>query len=133
MDDTEVHVIEVVDTVSQIVTHTTPAGFGYGPFDSDLVPAIIEAQRREATGHLDAAARELRDLGVQKVETSIEEGRPGEVIVEVATKGGFDLIVMGTPGRSGLFRTFLGSVAEHVVRHVRDIPVLLVHASSEEN
>jgi nucleotide-binding universal stress UspA family protein len=131
-DDAEVLLVEVVDTVAQIIAHTTPAGFGYGSFDASIVSEVVEAQHRDAQGHLEAAAARLREQGLAKVSTSILEGRPGDLIVDTAAQGGFDLIVMGTHGRSGLFRTVLGSVAEHVVRHVRGVPVLLVHPAARD-
>lgn len=53
----------------------------------------------------------------------IEEGFPTEVILEVAR--GCDLIVMGTHGRGGITRAFMGSVAEHVLREA-NCPVITV-------
>ncbi len=41
----------------------------------------------------------------------------GDIILKEASSAGADLIVMGTHGRGALRRIFLGSVADHVVRH----------------
>ena len=41
----------------------------------------------------------------------------GDIILKEASSIGADLIVMGTHGRGALRRIFLGSVADHVVRH----------------
>jgi nucleotide-binding universal stress UspA family protein len=57
----------------------------------------------------------------------LEVGDARTVIVDVATRLGADLIVMGTHGRRGVSRLFLGSVAESVVR-TAPCPVLLVRA-----
>ena len=57
----------------------------------------------------------------------LESGPIAETVVEVADD--YDLIVMGTHGRTGLTRLVLGSVAEQVVRHAR-CPVLTVRAPS---
>ncbi|MFO0667506.1 MAG: universal stress protein [Polyangiaceae bacterium] len=46
-------------------------------------------------------------------------------ILRVADETSADVIVMGTHGRSGLSRLFLGSVAENVVRRSR-VPVVTV-------
>ncbi|PTL75511.1 universal stress protein [Vitiosangium sp. GDMCC 1.1324] len=46
----------------------------------------------------------------------LESGEPAQVIVKVAGEGGYDLIVMGTHGRTGLSHLRMGSVAEKVVR-----------------
>jgi len=49
----------------------------------------------------------------------------GDIILDAARKGGAELIVMGTHGHTGVKRLFLGSVAEHVLRH-SDCPVVTV-------
>jgi nucleotide-binding universal stress UspA family protein len=52
-------------------------------------------------------------------------GPPSLRICEEAQRGGYDLIVMGTRGLSGLKHVLMGSVAEHVVRFAC-CPVLTV-------
>jgi nucleotide-binding universal stress UspA family protein len=59
---------------------------------------------------------------------SIVEEEPARGIVAEAARVGADLLVVGSHGRRGLRRLFLGSVAEHVVRHSA-IPVLIVRSS----
>lgn len=51
------------------------------------------------------------------VSTMTEVGRPAQAIVEVAEEVGFDHIVMGSHGRTGVSRIILGSVAEAVIRN----------------
>jgi nucleotide-binding universal stress UspA family protein len=46
----------------------------------------------------------------------IWEGDPGDSIVEAAAAESVDLIVVGTHGRKGMDRFFVGSVSERVVR-----------------
>jgi nucleotide-binding universal stress UspA family protein len=58
----------------------------------------------------------------------IAEGDPGEELLNLCRDPGFDLIVLGTIGKSGLARFLLGSVAERVVRHSH-VPVLVVPAN----
>ncbi len=53
-------------------------------------------------------------------------GVPETLICEIASDGGYDLIVMGTDGRTGIARLIMGSVAESVVRRA-PCPVLTVH------
>lgn len=57
------------------------------------------------------------------------EGAPAEVVLDAARDA--DLIVMGTHGRRGPSRWWLGSVAERVVRAAL-VPVLVVHAGQED-
>lgn len=47
----------------------------------------------------------------------VERGYPAEVIVDVAEEGGFDLVVMGHRGMSGVGRFLVGSVSDRVVHH----------------
>ena len=49
-------------------------------------------------------------------ERRIERGEPFRVILDVAQSGDYDLIVMGTHGRSGVGRV-LGSVAARVLQY----------------
>ena len=64
------------------------------------------------------------NLGVG-VGTTVLRGQPAHTIVEHATTGGFDLVVMGTHGRTGVSHMFTGSVAERVVRRA-PCPVMTV-------
>lgn len=54
----------------------------------------------------------------------VKEGVPTSAILEAIADSGADLVVMGTHGRRGLDRLFLGSVAESVLREAT-IPVLV--------
>jgi nucleotide-binding universal stress UspA family protein len=67
---------------------------------------------------------EGKALGVE-VTPLIVEGSPTKKIVEMATD--FDLVVMGTLGRSALSKLFMGSVAERVTRYA-PCPVLVVRS-----
>lgn len=84
----------------------------------------LEAIKREQSYLADAAAL-LEQADGKPVLTNVGEGPAGAEIVEEAGRIGADLIVMATHGRGALGRFWLGSVADHVVRHV-SIPTLLV-------
>jgi nucleotide-binding universal stress UspA family protein len=60
-------------------------------------------------------------------ELSVAEGEPSRAIVTAAKTTGADAILIGTHGRSGLQRLFLGSVAESVSRDA-EVPVAVVRA-----
>ena len=64
-----------------------------------------------------------------EAEYAIEFGSPAEKIVDFANENDVDLVVMGTHGRTGLRRVFMGSVAEGVVRKA-ECPVLAVKSNS---
>jgi nucleotide-binding universal stress UspA family protein len=80
-------------------------------------------------------ADELRDrlFGIQPRDKTIPlehfflNGDPARQIVKLAGESNCDLIVMGTHGRSGVGRVFLGSVAEEVMRNAPCPVVTLKH------
>ena len=90
---------------------------------------LTESIRRSGEKILMQAQNKLQQAGIT-VDTKLLEAR-GErvanVIVAEAKKNLADLIIIGTHGRSGFSRMFLGSVAEGVVRTAH-IPVLLIRA-----
>lgn len=63
------------------------------------------------------------DAGAPRVETKLLQGFVAGQIVEFAERGEFNLIVMGTHGRTGLQHLIMGSIAERVVR-LAPCPVL---------
>lgn len=58
-------------------------------------------------------------------EGHVRAGPPGPTVIEAADA--YDLVIVGTHGRTGVARFWLGSVAEHVVRG-SPRPVLTLHA-----
>ena len=58
------------------------------------------------------------------------EGEAGDAIVAAADSEGADLIVIGSHGRSGVSRFFIGSVSDYVVRHAH-CPVMVVRGKPE--
>ncbi|HET9599280.1 MAG TPA: universal stress protein [Anaeromyxobacteraceae bacterium] len=78
-------------------------------------------------GILDDWKRQAERLGAAGVSSAVASGEPADAIVQGAQAGGYDLVVMGTHGRTGRDHALIGSVAENVVRRCR-VPVLVVHA-----
>jgi nucleotide-binding universal stress UspA family protein len=75
----------------------------------------LEARaRRDAERRLAAAVSQAERAGIATKGTLVR-GVPAEVIVRIARREGADLIVIGTHGRSGLGRLFMGSVAARVL------------------
>ena len=71
--------------------------------------------RRRAQARLSALGAKARKARV-RVKAILLRGVPYDQIARVARAKRADLIVMGTHGRTGLSRFFMGSVAERVVR-----------------
>lgn len=86
---------------------------------------LIERARNSVLKTLEEAAAKFSDLGIP-VEAKLLEGQVvhREIIREAETSKA-DLIVIGSHGRTGLKRLFLGSVAQSVLGEAH-IPVLVV-------
>jgi nucleotide-binding universal stress UspA family protein len=89
------------------------------------VRPVIDVARDQAGSSLEEWLREA-GAAPDEVGRDLLIGDPADAILERALQGGYDLIVMGTHGRSGMSRLLLGSVAEKVVRR-SPRPVLTVH------
>lgn len=102
------------------------ASFVNFPMDATVVSiySLLEKEGKEA---VDYVIREGEKAGV-KVEGKVVEGNPAKKIVDEAEN--YDLVVMGTLGRTGISKLLLGSVAERVVR-LAPCPVLVVRTASE--
>ncbi len=125
-----VTIVQVIDEIARVLAKTTPAGFdlaGLGMMDAGIAEQIVAQQRLDAEQHLGEARAALVAAGVQRVQVAVLEGLPGDRIVEEVRARHCDVVIMATHGRSGLQRTVLGSVADHVLRHLDGVPVLLVH------
>ena len=60
-----------------------------------------------------------------KATLEVKEGTPVKVILDESAN--YDIIVMGTLGRTGMSKLLMGSVAERVVR-AASCPVMVVRA-----
>jgi nucleotide-binding universal stress UspA family protein len=65
---------------------------------------------------LEAARAKAQEQGVT-LETLLRPGHAAKTIVQVAREGGFDLVLVGHTGLSGVWAAFLGTTAEKVSRH----------------
>lgn len=117
--DAEVFLLHVV-TLPIISSPLATAGGSYAASH-----AVTEVESR-----LVPEAREaLSKLGQGEV---ISSGEPASEILRYARSGRFDFILMGTAGRKGLERLFLGSVAEAVIRE-SPIPVITLRAVKDHS
>jgi nucleotide-binding universal stress UspA family protein len=107
-----------------VLTPVVPlAGDGYV---SPTVYADIEASTRAAADkQMSRLAAKARQAGVTRVHTLLLEGVAHDRIARAARSRRADMIVIGTHGRTGLAKLFLGSVAGRVVA-AASCPVLTV-------
>ena len=98
------------------------------PDEPVFPPETIQAMVDEEQRGLATAAEEASKLGAKRLTTRFLTGVPWAEIIELLRgDAAFDLVVMGTHGRTGLDRVVMGSVTEKIVRHA-PCPVLAVPA-----
>lgn len=94
---------------------------------SALNPApLFEGMETLAQQQVSAALDVLRDAGVTAL-GSIVYGNPVAEVALFARREHADGIVLGTNGRTGIERIFMGSVTAALLR-IADVPVVTVHA-----
>jgi universal stress protein A len=91
--------------------------------------ALVDLVKQNAERELDQFVAAARARGIAVHEARSEPGSPAHAIVERAREDGYDLIILGTHGRTGLSHVLIGSVAERVVRHAR-CPVLSIRSNA---
>ncbi len=93
--------------------------------------SLLDIYRKGAESQLAEFVAKAKEQGL-RVRTSFAElGPPSQTIAEFADRRAYDLVVIGTHGRTGLAHAVIGSVAERVVRYAH-CPVLAVRAKKEE-
>ena len=109
------------------VVHVPLTSYGEGaPMMPSSGPELTRELGSEAEKTLAEWKRRAEEMGARTVTTQVVAGVPWNTIVEALDADrSYDLVVMGTEGRTGLGRVLLGSVAERVVRHA-PCPVLVV-------
>lgn len=119
----------------EVCSVVDPVGmFGHAP----LGP-LEEKRFAAAKDHADLIVKEAVKKGQAagfKAEGTVLVGDPAPEIVALAARTGADVVIMGTHGRSGFKRLFMGSVAEAVLRS-SPCPVAIVreraHVRSEHS
>lgn len=91
-------------------------------------------KRKEANRQIKMKAHQ--DQGVKvgvKVKSVLKRGiSPADTIIDYIQDNNFDLVVMGTHGRTGISKWFFGSVAERIMHH-SETPVLTIHKNYRKN
>jgi nucleotide-binding universal stress UspA family protein len=108
-----------------VLFHTVALPISYLDVNVPMpVPQYWDDAERTAARRLETIAASLRSDRLQ-VEVKTFRGYPAEAILHEAEMINADLIAIGTVGRTGLNRFFMGSVAERVLHHA-ECPVLTV-------
>ena len=100
------------------VAHATGARLAVltvGPRDKALATAEAEAER-------------ARRAGAPEVEAKVDTGDATEVILDEAAKGGYDLLVVGNKGMTGVSR-FLHASVPNKISHHAPVALLIVRTT----
>lgn len=118
LDDAKVSLLHVIELKLE-------GGMSLGR--QSVVDNLKEESRSMLSDYKEVFSRE----GIP-VSFSVKMGiNPGDRILSFARENDMDLIIMGTAGRTGVSRWFLGSTTERVLRGAEDIPTLVVPFESD--
>jgi nucleotide-binding universal stress UspA family protein len=118
--DAEVLIISVAEVAMPPLSVSGIAGNGLDP--ERMASALTYASNAIAQ------AKECARLGGERIKSSFPEwdvnveypvGDPADTLMDLATKWGTDLIVVGSQGRSAIGRLILGSVSRKIVTEAR--------------
>ena len=115
-----------------VVVYAYEFSIGYVPMGMTDSPLMMSAEfddhaqlvRGYGEGQVKKAAEQLSAAGV-KAEEVVAEGRPVEVLLDVAKERGAALIVVGSHGEGAVSAAFLGSTALKLLHHSK-VPVMVV-------
>ncbi len=116
------------------VTEPLPIDFGGGhaggwipsPEEVDRFDAACKERAGQVLNEAQATAEQI-GISTELTHIHVPSAHPASAIVETAKSRGCDLIVMGSHGRRGLSKLFLGSQTSEVLAD-GSVPVLVVHA-----
>jgi len=110
---------------SQWITSYAKVGreFTESQEEADRLKELLEKEQKtvkekEQEKCLEEAAEILRKQQIEP-ELIAREGHPAHVICETAEKKGYDLILIGSRGLSGMKKVFLGSVSHAVIQEAQ--------------
>jgi nucleotide-binding universal stress UspA family protein len=86
--------------------------------------------KEKTAAYLDSLQKRFSKKGIE-VRTVIANGPAVKAIVDAAERENADLVAMASHGRTGLSRTFYGSIAAGVLHRI-DRPLLLIRSRGDE-
>ena len=88
----------------------------------------IEYLREDCQTELDSFLKEFTLTGL-KVTAEIKKGDPATVILKTLKSNNYDLLIIGTTGKSGIISMLMGSVTEKVIQ---EIPTSFITLKNED-
>ncbi len=121
----QVAIIHVIDEKMNLTA--LPWGDDYRPPEKarENQRLLLEENKKEANRILQEAQQFLEEKHIN-TRTILKEGHPADTIVQVGCDEEFDIIAIGSRGRSGLEKIFPGSVSSAVIQEAKNCSVLTV-------
>jgi nucleotide-binding universal stress UspA family protein len=117
-------------SLTVLVAYSTLMSWGpVAPLPQGAVDEFVAGARADAQSIADEARSVIPDE--LNAEVLVVDAAPAQAILDRATSGHHDLIVVGSRGRGDAGSLFLGSVSHAVLSRSR-VPVLIVHVPSVE-
>jgi nucleotide-binding universal stress UspA family protein len=92
----------------------------------ELIHEELKNQGQQAVDYI----KRLGEVKGINVESVLLEGNPSDELSRYADEEKMDIVIMGTLGKTGLYRMLLGSVAGNMIRHSK-VPVMVVREEGE--
>ena len=127
----ELRVLAVVEALPRFTAQSADLdarGAGRGGVAGAMAAELVAGSTRE----IETIRAALVSAGIPRITVDVVAGPPGASVVAYAREHACDAVVMSTHGRSGLARTMLGSVTDYVVQHLRDVPLVLVRPTTNQ-
>jgi len=99
--------------------------FSITPEQMVSIRKVMEKHQDERKEMLSEALKFFEEKNI-KARTILKEGHPADTIINTAHDEGYDMIIIGSRGVSGLQKLFLGSVSNAVIHEARNCSVLVV-------
>jgi nucleotide-binding universal stress UspA family protein len=109
-------------TVTLISVHDD---IGLGHVKQFVANSVIDDYLREVSEKELKGAQKVLDTAGVKHSMVIKRGNIANEIIALANKEKFDLIVMGSKGRSGIVDAIMGSVAQRVSNNAKQAVLLI--------
>ncbi|XP_052090673.1 universal stress protein in QAH/OAS sulfhydrylase 3'region-like [Mytilus californianus] len=104
---------------------------GHGSGDVHETTTKLQADIDSHKSQADEFKEKLRLAGV-KGDVVASAGKPGEVVVHVASERNASMIICGSRGHGALRRTIMGSISSYIVHH-SIIPVVVCRNKSHHD
>ncbi|MCW3117656.1 MAG: universal stress protein [Chitinophagaceae bacterium] len=122
--------IVLVHVISDATYYSMPYSpiMGYEGLLADNSILMADELRKEAGKFLAATTKHLND---ENIVTRVLEGEVAGSILEYAKDNNVDLLILGSHSHSGLYKLFVGGVAEKLLQHSK-IPLLIIPNKEEK-